>query len=280
MSDTNRSDTSRSDTSRPGSQSLPLHDSEASWRRWQMDELSTTRQPESDGGPSPSETARRKAAFQRQAEQRALREKVIEQARAQGHREGFDAGHAEGHAEGLAKGFEEGHEQARQAFEREARETLAPMAPLAMAFSEALSQLDEDVANELVELALATGRQLAGEALKSRPRQVLEIVRGLLHSEPAMAGKPRLWLHPLDHKLVQQHLGQEMDAAGWTLQPDDAMTRGGCRVASASGELDATWESRWETVKRQVRHRRPAATGDGDNASRSDSGSGSGSDTP
>ncbi|MFY0989091.1 flagellar assembly protein FliH [Halomonas sp. C05BenzN] len=242
----------------------PLRDDAVAWRRWQMGELDepAERAPV-DEGPSPSETARRKAAFQRQAELRALREQVSREAREQGHREGFEAGQAEGHAQGLAKGLEEGREQARQAFEREAREALAPLQPLAEQFGEALARLDEEVAGELVELALATGRQLAGEALKARPRQVLEIVRALLHTEPAMAGKPRLWLHPLDHKLVEQHLGRELEAAGWALQPDDQLSRGGCRVTSASGELDATWESRWAAVKRQVRRRKPATESSG-----------------
>ncbi|MBE0489184.1 MAG: flagellar assembly protein FliH [Halomonas sp.] len=234
---------------------MPAHETELRWRPWRMSELHTLREPDPAGVPSAEQTARRKAAFQRQAELHALREKVMQEAREQGHREGFEAGHAEGHAQGLEKGLEEGHEQARQAFEREAREALAPLQPLAQQFGEALTRLDEEVGNELVELALATGRQLAGEALKARPRQVLEIVRGLLHTEPGMSGKPRLWLNPRDHALVEEHLGNELAAAGWAMQPDDQVTRGGCRVTSASGELDATWESRWAAVKRQVRRR-------------------------
>ncbi|PXX92903.1 flagellar assembly protein FliH [Halomonas heilongjiangensis] len=240
----------------------PLRDDEVAWRRWQMGELVGRREDApADDGPSPGETARRKAALQHQAELRALRERVSQEAREQGHHAGFAAGHAEGLAQGLA----EGREQARLALEREARETLAPLLPLAEQFGEALARLDEEVAGALVELALATGRQLAGEALKARPRQVLEIVRALLHTEPAMTGKPRLWLHPLDHRLVEEHLGHELAAAGWTLQPDDQLSRGGCRVTSASGELDATWESRWQAVKGQVRRRRPA---DGDGSAR------------
>ncbi len=250
-----------SDLPRPDSEWTPRPGSKVAWRRWQMGELRARHEsePEADGGPSPDETARRKAAFQRQAELSALRDKVSREAHEQGHREGLEAGHAEGHAQGLAQGREEGREQARQAFEREAQEALEPLQHLAEQFSEALTRIDEEVAAELVELALATGRQLAGEALKARPKQVLEIVRALLHTEPAMTGKPRLWLHPRDHALVEEHLGKELEAAGWRLQPDDQITRGGCRVTSASGELDATWESRWKAVKRQVRGRKPAA---------------------
>ena len=237
-------------------------DTAVAWRRWQMDALAGDDAPGANGAPAAEETARRKAALQRQAELRAQREQAQREAREQGHREGAIAGHAEGYADGLARGLEEGREQARQAFEQEAREVLAPLHGLAAQFGEALAELDDAVSAELVELAMATGRQLAGEALKARPKQVLEIVRALLHSDPALTGRPRLWLHPRDHALVEEHLGVELEAAGWVRQPDAQLSRGGCRVSSASGELDATWESRWAAVKRQVRRRQEATVTD------------------
>lgn len=227
----------------------------APWRRWQMGELETARaRPEGERQQASAAQAAKRQQARRQAELDALREKIIQEAREEGYQAGFEQGRHEGQAQGL----QEGRSQAEEELEKRTRESLAPLTPLAEQFSEALAALDESIADELVELALATGRQLAGEALKSRPRQVLELVRALLHTEPPLTGQQRLWLHPLDHKLVEQHLGEELAAAGWTLQPDDQLSRGGCRVTSASGELDATWESRWKSVKAQVRRRRPA----------------------
>lgn len=228
----------------------------APWRRWQMDELHQ-QQPEEHAAvqaPDPAEQARRRAAFQRQAELKAQRDKVMQEARDEGYRNGFEAGHAEGHAEGL----EAGRQEAQQELTQQIEATLTPLLPIAERFSRALAQLDEEVAADLVDLALATGYQLAGDALKARPRQILELVKALLHTEPPLVGQQRLWLHPLDHKLVDQHLGTELEAAGWSLQPDTELTRGGCRVTSANGELDATWESRWQAVKSQVRKRHKA----------------------
>lgn len=236
----------------------------APWRRWQMDELHAER-PEEDARQAldPAVEARRREAFQRQAELKALREKVMQEAREEGYRAGFEEGRQAGHAQGL----EEGGLEAQKELERQVRDTVAPLRPLAEQFSIALEGLDEEIANDLVELALATGHQLAGEALKARPRQVLELIGALLHTEPPLVGQQRLWLHPLDHKLVEEHLGAELAAAGWKLQPDAQLTRGGCRVTSANGELDATWETRWQAVKSQVRRRRAAPADDNsDNA--------------
>ncbi|MDI5922800.1 flagellar assembly protein FliH [Halomonas sp. LR5S13] len=233
-----------------------MADGQTPWRRWQMGELQTPRRAastEAHGGAETKQDDDRRQAFRRRAELQALREKV----RREAHEEGLEEGREQGHAEGLTKGLEEGRQQAKDEMEARLAEALAPLAPLTTAFSTALEQLDETIAEDLVDLALATGYQLAGEALKARPRQVLELVRTLLHTEPPLIGQQRLWLHPLDHKLVQKHLGEELEAAGWMLQPDDQLSRGGCRVTSANGELDATWESRWQAVKAQVRHRSP-----------------------
>lgn len=241
--------------------SVPIERS-AGWQRWQLSELAPrSRHHDAEPRDTPErdrQEAKRQAAERHRAELEAQRERALQEAREEGYRAGFEQGRAEGHAQGL----DEGHRQAEQELEARTRETLAPLEPLASQFSEALAELDERLGDDLVELALATGRQLAGEALKSRPRQILEIIRALLHTEPPLTGQQRLWLHPLDHKLVAQHLGEELAAAGWKLQPDDQLSRGGCRVTSASGELDATWESRWQAVKAQVRRRRPAPTDD------------------
>ena len=219
------------------------------WRPWQMAELDAPRRRESDTRP------RSDPAFDHQSELRALRDKVREEAWREGHRTGLE----EGHREGLARGLQEGRQQGEEETARQRAEILTPLATLAGGFGEALRTLDGEVADHLVELALATGRQLAGEALRARPRQVLAIVRELIHDEPSLNGKTRLWLHPLDLALVEKELDAELTAAGWKLHPDDQLSRGGCRVTSPAGELDATWDSRWATVAGRVRRRRRAA---------------------
>jgi len=214
-----------------------------------MGELDSAREPSAERAAGADAAGAK--AFQHQAELQALREEAREEARREGHREGFEAGRREGHAQGLDEGRRAGeHETARQR-----QEALAPLAGLVNAFRLALDDLDHAIAEDLVDLALATGRQLAGDALREEPAQILNLVRTLIHEEPALNGKTRLWLHPEDLALVEQELQAEFHAAGWKLQPDDQLSRGGCRVTSPSGELDATLESRWENLAARVRRR-------------------------
>ncbi|MCX2783472.1 flagellar assembly protein FliH [Microbulbifer thermotolerans] len=205
-----------------------------SWRAWRMGEL--------DG-----EAERRRAA-ERRAELRARLETAREQARREGWQAGFDAGHKEG----LAKGLEEGRRAGEAESERQRRELLQPLAGLAQAFSDALARHDEEIAADLAAMALAVGRQLAGEALEARPQQVVEVVRHLMREEPLFNGGSRLWLHPQDLPLVEAELERELAASGWQTRPDPRLSRGGCRVTGPSGELDASLETRWQQLQEGV----------------------------
>ncbi|KPQ22314.1 MULTISPECIES: flagellar assembly protein FliH [unclassified Halomonas] len=244
----------------------PQFDRHHQWRRWQMDELIRPAGPGDNQAPTSTSTYQRKIdAAQKAAKQAQQREAEARQAeydklRQQAEEEGYQAGLARGHEEGLAKGLEEGRQQAQQELVQQTKDTLTPLGMLAKQFSEALTQIDDTIAHDLVELATETGKQLAAEALHETPERILTLVRELLHTEPPLVGQQRLWLNPDDHALVAEHLGAELEAANWKLQPDDQLARGGCRVTSAQGELDATFESRWQAVQAQARKRQSSSS--------------------
>ena len=117
----------------------------------------------------------------------------------------------------------------------------------------------DETANQLVELALITGRQLAGESLAANPEHILSVVRELLEADHSLNGKSRLWLHPDDLALVSAAIGDTLEASGWECCADHSLERGGCRVTSASGGLDASLGTQWKAILDQRRRRQPAA---------------------
>ncbi|WBY00616.1 flagellar assembly protein FliH [Ramlibacter tataouinensis] len=163
------------------------------------------------------------------------------------------AGAAEGRTQGLAQGRLEGRAAGLEEMRQEAAQLLA----LAQALPAALRIAERELAEGVLGLALDLGRQLAGTALKTDPDCVLAVVRDLLASAPELSGSPRLLLHPDDAALVREQLGEELREAGWSLQADAAVTRGGCRVKSAVGELDASVETRWQRVEAALTCRLP-----------------------
>ncbi|NDZ15829.1 flagellar assembly protein [Variovorax sp. WS11] len=175
-------------------------------------------------------------ALARDNELSRLRLEARAQGRAEGQREGLAKGRAEGHAEGLASGLAAASAHAEQ------------LVALATSLPAALRRAESDLADAILTLALDVARQVVHRTLRAEPEWVLPLVQDLLHAEPALQGEPRLLLHPDDVALVKNSLGNELQIAGWQVRADDTLARGGCRVQSASGEMDASLETRWKSV--------------------------------
>lgn len=224
------------------------------WRRWRMGELDALHNAPVDDladdlaePPAPDINAW-------QAELDALRRRTRETAR----KEGYDAGFQAGRETGYQHGLDAGRQAGEQAMRQQQRDLLHPLTTMARNFHQALQKLDDDIASELVDLALIVGRKLAGDALRDTPEQILVLVRQLLRDAPLATGKPTLWLHPDDLSLAREHLSAELDTAGWQMLADEQLQRGGCRLTSNAGEMDASVGTRWQqllgTLRRNDRH--------------------------
>lgn len=231
-----------------------------SWRTWQMDELGS----DADRQRILAHRAKLKTEVANLQVQLVALQSRLQELREQAQREGWQAGYEAGHQEGLAKGLEEGRRSAEEENQRLRRELLEPLKGLAGEFNDALAQLDEEMAADLTELALTVGRQLAGEALEAQPQQVAALVRTLLREEPLFNGGSRLWLHPEDLQLVEDELKNELSVRGWQVRPDPRLSRGGCRVTGPAGELDATFETRWNQLRERVYRRFRKREADGE----------------
>lgn len=157
---------------------------------------------------------------------------IQEQAR----QEGYDAGHAEGLAEGLA----EGRKIAAQEAER--------MRDMANAFSDELNAADESISQQVLELTLDLARAVLKTALTVRPELVLPIVKEAVHYLPALHQPALLYLNPDDSVLVQERMGDELAKRGWQLTGDPQLAPGGCRVETASNQIDASLPTRWKRL--------------------------------
>lgn len=213
------------------------------WQPWQMDPLGSQPAQAQDPQAGLRELQRRKA-FEYKLDLQAQREKVLDQAR--------QAGHAEGVEQGYAQGLSEGRQAAAVELQNQIQAALQPLRALCQNFEQALDQIDAHIAPQLARIALDTARQLVGQTLAAQPEQVIVMVRQLLAVHPELTGKPKLWLNPQDLQCVQQSLADDLAAAGWQLHADAGVSPGGCRVVSASGELDATCESRWNTLEQNA----------------------------
>jgi flagellar assembly protein FliH len=107
-----------------------------------------------------------------------------------------------------------------------------------------LPQLEVEVEQQLVLLALAVGKQLARRELKADPGQIAALIREAVGRLPAAAREVRVYLHPEDAAAVAERLATAGQERAWSVVEDPTLTRGGCLVRSENSQIDARLESR------------------------------------
>ncbi len=145
----------------------------------------------------------------------------------QAYRQGYDAGYAQGAARAAAEA--------------------ARLAQLVDGARQEIAGLEQRIAEDLLRLALTLARTLVREALAVQPQLVAAIVRESVADVPPFVQGMRLRLHPEDAALLRAQLAHELGEA-WVVIEDAAITRGGCRIETPAGDVDATIETRWQKL--------------------------------
>jgi flagellar assembly protein FliH len=158
--------------------------------------------------------------------------------------EARESARAEGYAAGLEQGKSAGLQQGREQAEQE-RQALMQ---IAAGFGNALAHANETVASELLNLALDLAKAMLKTALAVHPEHVLAIVGEAIRYLPSIQQPALLFLHPADAELAREQMADELAKAGWRIVPDAQMERGGCRVETASNQIDAAVPVRWQRL--------------------------------
>lgn len=192
----------------------------SAYQRWEM---------ASFGDDRPNTQQNAAAAAKQAAEE-------IAQQREQARREGYAQGLEEGRAAGLEQGRTEAIREATR------------LRQMAEAFRNEVARADESVANDMLDLALDLAKAMLKTALKVHPELVLPIVGEAIRYLPSVQQPALLVLNPLDVPIVVEHMKDELDKAGWRIAEDPQVERGGCRVETASNQVDANAPIRWQRI--------------------------------
>jgi flagellar assembly protein FliH len=166
----------------------------------------------------------------------AIREAARQQGYAEGHEAGLATGHASGYEDGLALG------------RAEAAAELTHLQELTSSFGHAVTEADEAIAADVLELALHLARNMVRTAFEVRPELILPVVREAVDYLPTLQQPALLILNPEDALIVRGSIGHELEKTGWRIVEDVNVARGGCRIDTASNQIDAQIASRWQRL--------------------------------
>jgi flagellar assembly protein FliH len=86
------------------------------------------------------------------------------------------------------------------------------------------------------------------QALHVKPELILPIVREAIEYLPVLQQPALLMLNPEDAITVRAGIGEELDKGGWRVIDDAQVARGGCKIDTATNQIDAQAAARWQRL--------------------------------
>lgn len=197
-------------------------DQQTAYERWEMSQFSET-----DSSISAAKARRRDGL----ADSKEV-SKIFEGVR----QEAYNKGVQEGFAVGMAKARQQ------SIIEKE------HFVKLTHSFNEALEQADEQIAEEVLSLALDIAKSMLKAKLNIDPAAVLPVVVDAIHYLPYVQKPARILVHHDDAQIIREYLGDEIASQQWQILEDSNIERGGCLVETGANQIDASNEVRWKRI--------------------------------
>lgn len=161
----------------------------------------------------------------------------------------YTDGYAQGYEVGVEQGEKDGFNAGHERLEQLLTGRLNRLDSVLSFISRPLSELDEEVVNQLSDMSIKIARQLIRRELHTDPGQVIAVVREAMSTLPVNTRETSIFLHPDDAVLVREvfSISNEREQS-WKLIEDPALTRGGCRIEAEHSKIDATVEHRMNQI--------------------------------
>jgi flagellar assembly protein FliH len=156
----------------------------------------------------------------------------------------YESVRKEAYTKGMQEGFAVGLDKAREYAEVERQSLIKLMRN----FSDALEKSDEQIADDVLTLALDIAKAMLKTKINVDPTAVLPVVMDAIHYLPYVQKPARIIVHHEDAQILREYLADELESQHWLVQEDVNVERGGCLVETGANQIDATNEVRWKRI--------------------------------
>jgi len=159
------------------------------------------------------------------------------------------AGYQDGYRDGLV---------ALESFKRSlVQQNVAQFGALLTSFDAQLDALEQQMARTVARVATEIARQVVRDELQANPQRVARVAQEAINAVLMNARHIVVQLNPDDQALVEQGAADAIGARGARVISDASIERGGCRVISDVGTVDARISARWTQASSTVGNELP-----------------------
>lgn len=151
-----------------------------------------------------------------------------------------------------------GREEGKEALQHELQSALTTCDHIQQQLCTLEQRLVAQLTPEMVRLALAIAEKIVGSKVEEDPHLIASVLeRARTHVQHAR--QIHIWLHPADHEVLLQ-FRPDLVRAGEEGQrtiaifPTAEVSRGGCRIETELGMVDATIPVQLDEIKEQLLH--------------------------
>jgi flagellar assembly protein FliH len=153
-------------------------------------------------------------------------------------------------------GYQEGYRDGLVALDNFKRSVLqqnaAQFGALMQQFDEQLDALEFDMARSLSRVAASIAQQVVRDELAAQPERIARVTQEAVEAVLLSARHIVVQVNPQDLALVEQGAADAIAARGARLVSDPGIERGGCRVLSDVGTIDARIGARWQHASASI----------------------------
>lgn len=212
------------------------------YRRWKLDSLDSAAESDSKKNAESPEPVKPGNANENNLPTEEQIKNIYQQAK------------EEGYAAGIEEGRVTGRQEGRQIAAVETKTEVARIQELISELGRALHEADQQIAHDLLNLALELAKKMTTQALKIHPELILPIIQEAIRHLPHSTQHPRLVLHPDDAAMVRSYLDDQLSHPDWEIQENEQMEKGGCRIEAKDSEIDSSLSTRWQQVLATIGH--------------------------
>ncbi len=145
---------------------------------------------------------------------------------------------------GYEDGYDQGYQAGLDAARKQMQASVDHLRMLLETVQNPLATINDQVEDELVQLAMTIAGQVIRRELRTDPDQIAVVVKEARRSLAEITGTLRIGLHPGDAPLVRSMFSKDEELDGIIIEEDISLTPGGCTLSTSTAFVDASLETR------------------------------------